>query len=206
MSMLRGSVAAGESGPLIVLSGEVDITNAAELSELVTGQLADGTVHLTVDVGRLDFADMAGIRVFLLAAKTPRRRAGAAAPATYAGQGAGSPRRRRGGHDPERNRGHTRARTISVPVACLVGESGPVPGGHSRATEGWRLTCDAPVGEAWLASSRAAGASAPRRACPAIGRHRAGPRAGSGPGPGSITICQRRLTGWTAVVTSSKVA
>jgi anti-anti-sigma factor len=59
-----------------VLSGEVDITNAAELSELVTGQLADGTLHLTVDVGRLDFADTAGIRVFLLAAKTLRQRGG----------------------------------------------------------------------------------------------------------------------------------
>jgi anti-anti-sigma factor len=76
VSMLRASVAAGESGPLIVLCGEVDITNAAELSELVTGQLADGTLHLTVDVGRLDFADTAGIRVFLLAAKTLRQRGG----------------------------------------------------------------------------------------------------------------------------------
>ena len=76
MGMLRGSVTAGESGPLIVVCGEVDLTNAAELSELVTGQLADGTRHLTVDVGGLDFADTAGIRVFLLAAKTLRQRGG----------------------------------------------------------------------------------------------------------------------------------
>ena len=76
MSTLRGSVTAGESGPLIVLSGEVDLTNADELSELVTGQLADGTLHLTVDVGGLDFADTAGIRVFVLAAKTLRQRGG----------------------------------------------------------------------------------------------------------------------------------
>ena len=74
--MLRGSVTAGESGPLIVVSGEVDLTNADELSELVTGQLADGTLHLTVDVGGLDFADTAGIRVFLLAAKALRQRGG----------------------------------------------------------------------------------------------------------------------------------
>jgi anti-sigma B factor antagonist len=67
---------AGESGPLIVVSGDVDLTNAAELSELVTGQLAGGTLHLTVDVGGLDFADTAGIRVFLLAAKTLRQRGG----------------------------------------------------------------------------------------------------------------------------------
>lgn len=76
MSMLRASVTAGESGPLIVLRGEVDLTNAAELSELVTGQLADGTQHLTVDVAGLDFVDTAGIRVFLLAAKTLRQRGG----------------------------------------------------------------------------------------------------------------------------------
>jgi anti-sigma B factor antagonist len=76
MSMLRASVTAGESGPLIVLRGEVDLTNAAELSELVTGQLADGTLHLTVDVAGLDFADTAGIRVFLLAAMTLRQRGG----------------------------------------------------------------------------------------------------------------------------------
>jgi anti-anti-sigma factor len=50
--------------------------NVAELSELVTGQLADGTLHLTVDVGGLDFADTAGIRVFLLAAKALRQRGG----------------------------------------------------------------------------------------------------------------------------------
>ena len=42
----------------------------------VTGQLADGTLHLTVDLGRLEFADTAGIRVFLLAAKTLRQRGG----------------------------------------------------------------------------------------------------------------------------------
>ena len=72
--MLRGSVTAGESGPLIVLSGEVDLTNADELSELVPGQLADGTLHLTVDVAGLDFTDTEGIRVFVLAARTLRQR------------------------------------------------------------------------------------------------------------------------------------
>ena len=76
MSMLRASVTAGESGPLIVLSGEADISNADELNELVTGQLADGTLHLTIDEGGLDFADTAGIRVFLLAAKKLRQRGG----------------------------------------------------------------------------------------------------------------------------------
>jgi hypothetical protein len=39
------SVSAGERGPLITLSGEADITNAAELSELITAQLSGGTRH-----------------------------------------------------------------------------------------------------------------------------------------------------------------
>ena len=76
MSTLRASVSAGESGPVITLSGEVDITTAADLSELVTGQLAGGTQHLTVDVAGLDFADTSAIRVFVLAAKTLRERGG----------------------------------------------------------------------------------------------------------------------------------
>jgi anti-anti-sigma factor len=69
-------VSAAESGPLIVLTGEVDITTAAERSELVTGQLAEKTLHLTVDVSGLDFADTAAIRVFFLAARTVRQRGG----------------------------------------------------------------------------------------------------------------------------------
>lgn len=76
MSTLRASVSAGESGPLIVLTGEVDITTAAELSELVIGQLTEKTLHLTIDVSGLDFADTAAIRVFLLAARTLRQRGG----------------------------------------------------------------------------------------------------------------------------------
>jgi anti-sigma B factor antagonist len=76
VSTFHASVAAGESGPLIVLTGEVDITTADELSELVTGQLAGETLHLTIDVAGLEFADTAGIRVFLLAAKTLRQRGG----------------------------------------------------------------------------------------------------------------------------------
>ncbi|HEX5296522.1 MAG TPA: hypothetical protein VFW50_06005 [Streptosporangiaceae bacterium] len=36
MSVLRMSASAGERRPTITLSGEADITNAAELSELIT--------------------------------------------------------------------------------------------------------------------------------------------------------------------------
>ena len=45
MSTLRDAVSAGESGPLIMLSGETDIATVAELSELLTAQLA-GMAHL----------------------------------------------------------------------------------------------------------------------------------------------------------------
>jgi len=76
VSAYHASVAAGESGPLIVLTGELDITTDAELSELVTGQLTEQTLHLTIDVSGLDFADTSAIRVFVLAAKTLRERGG----------------------------------------------------------------------------------------------------------------------------------
>jgi anti-anti-sigma factor len=59
-----------------MLTGEADITTAAELSELVTGQLTERTLHLTIDVSGLDFADTAAIRVLLLAARTLRQRGG----------------------------------------------------------------------------------------------------------------------------------
>ena len=76
MSTFRASVAAGESGPVITLSGEVDLSTIAELSDLITAQLAGGTVHLTIDVSGMSFADSASIRVLMLAAMTLRKRGG----------------------------------------------------------------------------------------------------------------------------------
>jgi anti-sigma B factor antagonist len=76
VSTFRASVSAGESGPVITLSGEVDITTAAELNELITGQLAEATQQLTIDVVGLDFADTAAIRVLLIAARRLRQRGG----------------------------------------------------------------------------------------------------------------------------------
>ena len=55
---------------------EADITAATELSELITGQLPDETQRLTINVAGLDFADTAGIRVFLVAATRLRERGG----------------------------------------------------------------------------------------------------------------------------------
>lgn len=52
----------GAAAPLITLSGETDVSTAAELSQLVTGQLADGTPHLTIDVSGLDADQLVTIR------------------------------------------------------------------------------------------------------------------------------------------------
>jgi anti-sigma B factor antagonist len=59
-----------------MLSGETDIATVAELSELVTAQLAGGTVHLTIDVSGLSFADSASVRVLVIAARTLKERGG----------------------------------------------------------------------------------------------------------------------------------
>jgi hypothetical protein len=63
VNVLRVSVAAGESGPVIVLSDEADLTAVAQLSELVTGQLSGGTLYLMIDAAGLRCADSASIRV-----------------------------------------------------------------------------------------------------------------------------------------------
>ena len=61
---------------MITLSGEVDLSTLAELSDLITAQLAGGTVHLTIDVSGMSFADSASMRVLMLAAMTLRKRGG----------------------------------------------------------------------------------------------------------------------------------
>ena len=76
MSTLLAWVSAGESGPVITLSGETDITTVAELSELVTAQLSGGTLYLTIDASGLGFADSVSVRVLVLAARTLQQRGG----------------------------------------------------------------------------------------------------------------------------------
>ncbi len=61
MSILRSSVTAGPSGPVIVLAGEADLTTAAELNQLLAAQL-DGATTMTIDLSGLKFADSATIR------------------------------------------------------------------------------------------------------------------------------------------------
>jgi anti-sigma B factor antagonist len=70
--MLTARVAAGESGPVILLSGEADLTTVAQMSALITAQLAGRTRQLTIDVSELWFADSASIRTLVLAARRLR--------------------------------------------------------------------------------------------------------------------------------------
>jgi anti-sigma B factor antagonist len=74
--MLTARVIAGASGPVILLSGEADLTTVAQLSALIAAQLAGGTRQLTIDVSELWFADSASIRTLVLAARTLRERGG----------------------------------------------------------------------------------------------------------------------------------
>ena len=70
------SVAAGESGPVLALSGEADLTNVARLSRALTAQVSGGTRHLTVDLSRLRFADSAAIRALILTNRALKERGG----------------------------------------------------------------------------------------------------------------------------------
>ena len=76
MGLLEISVAAGEAGPVLTLSGEADLTTVAELTEALTAQLAISARHLTVDLSRLRFADSAVIRALVLADRALKQRGG----------------------------------------------------------------------------------------------------------------------------------
>jgi anti-anti-sigma factor len=76
VGLLEISVAVGEFGPVLVLSGEADMTSVAELSEALAAQLSNGARHLTADVSALRFADSASIRVLVLTARALKERGG----------------------------------------------------------------------------------------------------------------------------------
>ena len=61
---------------MITLSGEADLTSAAQLSALIAVQLSGGTRHLTIDASGLSFADSATVRALVLAARTLKKRGG----------------------------------------------------------------------------------------------------------------------------------
>lgn len=63
MSTLRASVTAGDAGPVLVLAGEADVTNAEQLRDVIGAQLAGGAAFLTIDTAGLSFADSSAIGI-----------------------------------------------------------------------------------------------------------------------------------------------
>ncbi|HEY2289044.1 MAG TPA: STAS domain-containing protein [Streptosporangiaceae bacterium] len=76
MSSLQVSVVSGESGPVLVLAGEADLTSITRLDEALTAHLSGQTVRLTIDATNLRFADLASVRSLATAARKASSRAG----------------------------------------------------------------------------------------------------------------------------------
>lgn len=70
MSTLRVSATVGDAGPVLVLAGEADVTNAEQLRDVIGAQLASGAVYLTIDAAGLSFADSRAIGILAGTAKT----------------------------------------------------------------------------------------------------------------------------------------
>ena len=66
-----------ESGiTTIAVSGSVDALTAADLSNVINGQISEGNVRLVVDLTMLDFMSSAGLRTLLGAVKESRSNGG----------------------------------------------------------------------------------------------------------------------------------
>ncbi len=76
MGLLEITMAAGDCGPVMKLSGECDVSVAGRLSDAVDAQLSGGTRHLVMDVSELRFADSASIRVLVRAHQVLAARGG----------------------------------------------------------------------------------------------------------------------------------
>ena len=72
MSSLEVSIAAGASGPVLVLAGETDFTSIARLDEALTAQVSGQAVQLTIDAANLRYADSASMRTLVMAAMKAR--------------------------------------------------------------------------------------------------------------------------------------
>jgi anti-sigma B factor antagonist len=70
VGLLEVAATGGKSGPVLVLSGEADMTTVAELSNALTARISGGARHLTLDLSRLRFADSAAIRLLVQANRT----------------------------------------------------------------------------------------------------------------------------------------
>ena len=76
LSSLQISVVSGESGPVLVLAGEADLTSITRLDEVLAAQVSRQAVRLTIDATNLRFADTASVRTLAMAAMRARTRAG----------------------------------------------------------------------------------------------------------------------------------
>jgi stage II sporulation protein AA (anti-sigma F factor antagonist) len=76
MSPLDIRVAADETGPVVMLSGEADLTTLGQLEDALNAQIAARARILTVDLSGLRFADSATIGALVRAARTLKDRGG----------------------------------------------------------------------------------------------------------------------------------
>jgi anti-anti-sigma factor len=74
--MLKITTAAGERGPVLILSGESDTTVVGQLRDALEAQVSDGATHLTVDLSGLEFADSAVIGALLVVHRVLQERGG----------------------------------------------------------------------------------------------------------------------------------
>ncbi|HUN32014.1 MAG TPA: STAS domain-containing protein [Trebonia sp.] len=72
MTPFYAAVTAGESGPVIALSGEADLTVVPVLEEVLGTQISSGARLVTMDLSELAFADSATIGALLRASRVLR--------------------------------------------------------------------------------------------------------------------------------------
>jgi len=65
VEQLTTSVTAEESYIVVTLAGEVDVTTAQQMRDVLMSQAAQGTPRLIVDLSGLGFMDSSGVRVLL---------------------------------------------------------------------------------------------------------------------------------------------
>ena len=76
VSLLEVSVAAGASGPVLVLAGEADVTSITRLDEVLTARISGQAVQLTTDATNLRYADSVSVTTLVMAAMEVRTRNG----------------------------------------------------------------------------------------------------------------------------------
>lgn len=65
VALLDITVETGESGPVVRLSGEADLSVAGQLGDALSAQISGGAQYLTIDLSGLRFADSAAVRTLV---------------------------------------------------------------------------------------------------------------------------------------------